>query len=240
MIVADEIRSYPPTERRLGRLWAAGITPASPGLVAFGVLAAAWIGLTVMGPWLARWAQAVVRDGLVAAAEPDGAMMVARGLALRGLAMAAGVGVVMAAVALALQALQLPPRGASSATPGGAPTAPGGPQGGLSDAAGRWSRGALMVALAAVSVMVAVRAALIGAERIAAEGLDGAWGLARAIGWPMLGLLGAAAAFDLVARRASWFRAAWMSRSEMQQELRETEGHPLTRQRRRARRRRHA
>ena len=105
-------------------------------------------------------------------------------------------------------------------------------------------RGTLLAGLALVTVAASLRAVLGRGEELAMGGdlMRTAADVARAIAWPVLAVLTGAAVLDAIARRVAWARAAWMSRRELEEELRETEGHPLARRRRapERRRRRHA
>lgn len=236
--MSDDMRGHPPTERRLARLWAVGATPASPALVAGAVLLSAGVLVTALGPALWRAAGDLLREGLTLASEPETALAGVGLLVLRGALAVAVVALVLAAVALGAQFLQSGPRPASPAAqtvPDGAtvirPALP----------ATEVGRTVVMLALAAVAVAATVRAALMRAGSFA-PGVpleEAARGLVGAVCGPLAGLVLAAALLDTLLRRAAWLRTAWMTRRELEEEARESEGHPVTRRRRAPARRRH-
>ncbi len=237
--MADEIRSHPPTERRLARLWREGITPASPALVAVATMAAAWVIGATLWPLLTSGARGLIADGLALAARPEGALEGARALALRGAATGAALCALVLLVAVLVMAGQAGPRASAD---GGTARPPGAPQQGASptratvDAA----RGTLLAALALVTVAASLRAVLECGEELAMGGdlIRSTADAAEVIAWPVAAVLAGAALLDAIARRLAWARSAWMSRRELEEELRETEGHPLARRRRAPERRR--
>ena len=242
--MSDEARRHPPSERKLARLRAAGSTPASPALVGAAVLVSAWLLLVVGGPAVGGWLGAWVREALRAAAEPaanaEAAPSVARALAFRGALVIAGASVLVLTSALLVQAAQSGPRSEAAPATVSAREGAGAPR------ADAWSRGRplLLCALAAVVIGCTVRAALLGADGLldTSRPLDAAWAMARSVGWPLVTVLVAVALLDALAGRAAWMSGAWMTRREVEEELRDTQGPPLTRQRRgaAARRRRDA
>jgi flagellar biosynthesis protein FlhB len=228
--VADETKRFPPSERKLARLWQAGSTSASPALVASAVLAAAAALIALAAPWIVRCLSAWVREGLLGAARPEAAAEFARSLALRGGLLTAAVGLLVLGVALVAQSAQFGRRAT------GAPATPASREGPTLPRIDTWrgARSVLMVALAAVVVSAALRGVLMGigdafdprepARTFAA--------LAHSVGWPLLVMLMAVAVLDAIAERTGWMRGAWMTRREVEEEMRDTEGHPLTRERR--------
>lgn len=199
--MADESRTYPPTERRLGELRRTGASSASPALVAFSVLAVAWLAAVTLRPMLVDGAVALVSQALRMASEPEAALSGCFALARRaGLAMAV-TGISLLAPALALQILQRDPPGEPSAS--GAPRSSSRP--GVSSGLTRF---ALLTSMAAVGVAAVART-----------------------GWALIGLLAFATLVDTLLRRREWVQVAWMSRREFEDELRATEGRSLTRER---------
>ncbi len=228
--MADDSKRYPPSERRLSRLRQAGSTPASPALVGAAVIVVAGLMATLAWPAMVRWTAAWLHQALHAAGRPETALTTARSIALRGgLAMGA-IGIVALAVALAVQGAQ---RGKHT---GGGSWPPRG-----RDATGaRWidgwrgARAVLVTALALVAVCAAVRGVLMGVDRMA-EWASPAETLATVVmpvAWPLLIVLVAVAVLDAIGGRAVWLRRARMTRREVEEEMRQAEGHPLTRERR--------
>lgn len=227
--MADETRQHPPSERKLARLWRAGSTPASPGPAGAAVIAAGWLLAVAGGPALLRWLSAGVESCLRAAAQPETALTQARMLAVSGGVVAAGVGAIFLAVALIVLIAQSGPRG------DGPPPMPASGREGVPRAeAWRGGRAVLLGCLAAIVVACAVRGALMRAEDVleAQRPLEGLAEVARAIGWPLVVALTGVAVMDAVAERAAWLHGAWMTRREVEEEMRESEGHPLVRGRR--------
>lgn len=230
--MADDIRPHPPTQRRLGRLWSAGITPASPALVALAPLAVAWAVVAMLGSILVEWAGDMVADALRLAAHPEAALAGIRVLVLRAALVTGGLSALIMVAAAAAQTVQGGPR---SSIQSAAPTPPG---------VGQRLRPAFELAhivcnlavlvLAVVTLAAAVRAVLCRAGDLATVRTlpAAAADLASAIGWPVLALLAGVAVLDAIVRRAAWTRMAWMTHREMEDEVREAEGHRLTRQRR--------
>lgn len=227
----DDLRSHPPSERRLGRLWAAGATPASPALVAMAVLLAMTTLILVFGPALWRGAAGLVRAALLLVARPEAALSGARALVLHGLLAPVGILAGLAAVALSVHRLQAGPRPSEPAEQLAEP--------GRAARGVRWSgfdavRMMALGLLAVVGVAVTARAALIHVESFG-PGVpmeEAVRELACAAGAPLLALVVASALLDTLLRRLAWIRSAWMTRRELEDELRESEGHPLTRRRR--------
>ncbi len=241
--MADDIRSHAPTERKLARLWRMGVTPASPALVGAGVLAVAWIAALLAAPALSTWAGGLLRGSFEVAGSPESILPAARAMVLQASAVMATLALAALAVAIVVQAVQAGPRGAASAGVGAGrlPATSGLPR--PSQIVASVARALPILALGAVAVAMAVRAALLEAERLMLGGdlPRAAASLAASIGWPLLLVVLAAAALDAIIRRAMWLGIARMSRRELEEEMRETEGHPLTRRRRDAvRRRAHA
>jgi len=240
--LADEIRSHPPTERRLARLWSEGITPAGPALVALATMAAGCALGATLWPLLAGGARGLIADGLALAARPEGALTGARVLALRGAAVGGALCALVLLVALVAMAAQAGPRAAAGGGTVRPPDASDGAR--RAPAVADAGRGTLLAGLALVTVAASLRAVLGRGEELAMGGdvVATAAQVAQAIAWPVLAVLTGAALLDAIARRVAWTRAAWMSRRELEEELRETEGHPLARRRRapERRRRRHA
>ena len=228
--MADDSKRYPPSERRLSRLWRAGSTPASPALVGAAVIVATGLLVTLAAPVAAGWMSGWVHAALRAAGEPEAALAVAREIALLGGLLAAGVGIFALTAALVVQRMQVRGRAAGARLP------PAGREyASLPRIDGRrLARALLLTGLAGVGVAAAVRGALI--EVAASDELQGpAETLATVIGpiaWPLLLMLLGVAALDAIGERAAWLRDASMTRREVEEELREVEGHPLTRERR--------
>ncbi len=217
--MADESRTYPPTERRLDELRRTGASSASPALVAFAVLAVAWLAAVTLRPMLVDGAVALVGQALRMASEPEAALSGCFALARRAGLVMAVAGISLLAPALALQILQRDPPGQPSAS--GAPRSSSRPA--------VWSgltRFALLTSIAAVGVAAVIRAMLLLAS---AQALSVA-AVART-GWALIGLLAFATLVDTLLRRREWIQVAWMSRRELEDELRETEGRSLTRER---------
>lgn len=244
--MADELRSHPPTSRHLAQLWAQGITPASRVMTGALVVSAAALVTTLIWPWLMTGAQATVREGLVAATRLAGAQVgtglsdavsQARGAALRAWLVVGAFGAVLLVVALVVHRVQLAPRGDGSSEQGfgGRRPAHGG-RIGVSDLG--WAGLSALVAL--VGVLVAGRAAAAGGGTVLvsdpAAALSAAASLAGMVALPLLSALLGCALLDVLVCRAAFWAAALMSRRELQEELRLSEGPPLTRQRRRAKR----
>jgi len=228
--VSDEARRCPPSERKLARLRQAGSTPANPALVAAAVLAASG-GLLVAGGavafgWMSEW----VRASLQAAGDPQTALVVAKGVAFRGALIGGGIALVALVAALAVEAAQSGRRGEAT------PAAPGRRSLSLGPKIDGWrlGRAALLTAVSVVAVAATMRAVLMRApgafdlQRPTAVFVV----LARSVAAPLLIMLIGVAVLDAIYERTAWTRGAWMTRREVEEEMRETEGHPLTRQRR--------
>lgn len=228
--MADEAKQYPASERKLARLWQAGSTPASPALAAVCALASGGALAALVGPHAATWMRGWVETGLLDAGRPEHALRAARALGLQGAAMAAAVGLV---VLVAVLVVQLAQRGSR---PGGPPVAPASTDGPAPPRAEPWrgARALLLVALAGLGVTAAVRGVLMGIADVfdPMRPLGTMMTLAASVGWPLLIMLVGVAVLDAVAGRIAWLRGAAMTRREVEEELRETEGHPLTRERR--------
>lgn len=227
--MADETKRYPPGERKLARLWQAGSTPASQALVGAAVIVTAGLLAALEGPGVVAWMSEWVRGSLRAAAQPDAALEVTRVIALRGGLLIAAIGALAFAGAVAAQIAQ---RGRRSEA---VPAAPGGDRGGLSRVdAWRGARGLLLAGLAAVVLTAAVRGVLMRIEVTfdPHRPLGTLGALAGSVGRQLLVVLIATAVLDAIAERAGWIRGAWMTRREVEDEMREAEGHPLTRERR--------
>ena len=245
--MAGDIRTYPPTGRRLGRLWAAGVTPASQALVGAVVIAVGALAVWASWPAIVAQAQGMMRQSLELAAgavSAEQAAGLASALAWRAAGAVAALGLALVAVALAAHRLQLGPRGdetPGSDTAGGLPAASGLRLGAASTGDAAWLIAAGVVAL--MTAAVGGRAAMAQATGLVQADvprlLDAAAGLAAAVGAPVLAALVGMGLLEWMMRRASFTSAAWMSRREMADELRLSEGHPLVRdeRRRRARRR---
>lgn len=228
--MADEAKRHPPTERKLARLWEAGSTPASPALVGAAVLGTVALLLASGGDSLAAWLASWVREGVRAAAQPGDVVEVARSFAFRGGILISAILVPIATAALVVQIAQAGRRSTSG------PSAPASREDlhGPRFQCRRLGRAVLLIAVAAVLTTATVRAVLFGADalldlRRPAEALAGT---ARSVGLPLVVVLMAVGVLDALAERAAWMREAWMTRREVEEELRETEGHPLTRRRR--------
>jgi flagellar biosynthesis protein FlhB len=215
----------------MARLWSEGATPASRALVGGAVVTTAWLLAFVAGPFALEWCTELVRSGFAAAASPACPQEVAAGLLLRGALPIAMIALTLLAVALLAQMIQRGPR----------------PTGSHIDlAAGRHSssrqgidalqimRAVLMLALAAAAVAGTVCAVVgFAPELLRAEELQPAvGGLVAEVAWPLLLVLVGAAILDAVIGRVAWRQVAWMSRCEVEHEVRQSEGHPLTRLRR--------
>lgn len=228
--MADEHRSHPPTERRLARLWSAGATPASRALVGVAVLATGWGLLMTLGPVAIDWCAELVRQGLSHGADPDAVPSAAGRLVLRAGLMIGVVSAIPLTVALLAQVVQRGPVPAGSAFT--LPAERAGSSARSFDGL-RAMRAILMAALAGAAVAAVVRGALAAApDLLGTEDLGGAAiDLLAAIGWPLLLVLIGAALLDALLGRAAWRRGAWMTHRELEEELRESEGHPLNRER---------
>jgi len=242
--VADEVRSHPPTARRLGRLWARGITPASPALVGALMLSVGALITALAWPWLVAQAGGALTGALAEASRRGGGCVdptlqpilgFARRALLGAWALVAGIGAALLVVAVVAHQVQLGPRGesvpATEDLPGGATPGRARPPGAELGWLG------LSALLPLLAVLVAARAALAGGPALpcadAARALAAAAALAKAVGAPLLAALLGFGLLDLLVRRAEFMAAASMSRRELEEELRMSEGHPLARQRRR-------
>ncbi len=228
--MSDEAKRYPPSERKLARLWQAGATSASPALVAVAVIVTSGLLLALAGPTALGWMSGWIRTGLQAAGQPETALGAVRGIALRGGLMAAGVALIALATALAAQAAQMGSR--DDATP--------------SDSARRdrpralqldgWriARAVMLTAVAGVVVAATLRAALVGVSDVfdLARPMEMFISPGRSVGGALLIVLIGVAVLDAIYERTVWLRGAWMTRREVEEETRETHGHPLTRERR--------
>lgn len=234
--MAAEEKRYPPSERKLARLWAAGSSPANPALVGAAALPVLAALVLLGGEAIAGWIEGWVREALVAASEPATGIAMARVIALRGGLLIAAIGGALLAAALAVQAAQAGRR----STP-----APSAPAGDTEHAAPRFEgwragRALLLAALAAVVVAAAVRAMLVEADALLdlQQPLEALAAIARSVGLPLAAVLIGVAVLDTILGRAAWVQEARMTRREVEEEMRETEGHPLTRDRRSVARRR--
>ncbi len=237
MSVADDAKRHPPSERKLSRLWRAGSTPASPALVAGAVIAAIGLLAVFAGPAVAGRASGWIDGALRAAARPESAMSVLRGIAIEGGLVVATIGAVALAAALAAQVVQIGRRGeATSASVAARGEARPSPIDGWQGA-----RALLLAALGGVVVAAAVRGVLLGigglsefprSADLLQQPMITIGAILSAVVWPLLIVLMAVAALDAIAGRALWLRGARMTRSEVEEEMRDTEGHPLTRERR--------
>lgn len=229
--MADEQRSYPPSERRLSRLWAKGATPASGALVGVAVVAAAWLLALAAGPVALDWGAELVREGFAAAAAPGCPEEAAAGMLLRGLAVIAMVTLTLLSVALLAQTIQCGPKPAGTQI-----DLPEGRQSSTQQGidALQIMRGILMVSLSVAAVAGTVHATVSAApEMLRAADLRCAMSsLVAAVAWPLLLVLVGAAILDALLGRVAWRQVAWMTRRELEQESRESAGHPLNRKRR--------
>ncbi len=236
-MVSDDRRPHPPTERRLARLWAEGVSPASPALVGAAVLVVMMTLTRIFAPIGLSWCLRIARDGLDAAATPATASVVARQSALQGAMAISLITVVPLLVCLLAQTVQRRKASneASVRTPGGGTQTPHQ----CSFDGLRLTRGILMVALVAAGVAAVIRGTLNAAPVLVhADSLFQAGGeLLQAVGWPLLLMMVGVALLDALLGRIAWRRTAWMSRRELEEELRETEGHPSYRERRAKKRR---
>lgn len=248
--MADEVKGHPPTGRRLGRLWAQGITPVSGALVGAVVLGVAALIVALGRPWLVAQAQGALTGALGEAARQVGGHA---GPPLHGMAgghlplqsvlslawrmsagawlIVAGIGAVLLVTAVVAHQMQLAPRGDTGTDMG---RAAGELRGGGGELG--WLGFSALVPL--LAVLVAGRAALAGGAALmvpdAAEALRAAAGLGMAVAMPLLAALWSFGLLDVLVRRSAFMGAAQMSRRELEDELRLTEGHPLTRRHRRA------
>jgi flagellar biosynthetic protein FlhB len=238
-------RTEAPTPRRRQRAQERGMVARSPmATAAASVAGGLGMGAVAAGSlaaWLARpvaalpgrlpaqadlaWGERLIREALVGAAFP--VLVVGAGACAA--AVAAGIaqtGFVLAPSVLAPRAERLDPVAGLARM--------------LSrTAAAEMARGALTVAVAAWVVVGALRD-LAGALAGGGAGtVPGALGVARAVMVPLLGrLLGIGAALgaaDYGWKRWQLEKALRMTRQELREELRETEGDPFWRARRRAR-----
>ncbi len=225
--MAADSRSYPPSQRRLARLWALGVTPASGALVAATALAAGAACCAIAWPSLVSWTQAAIIGTLHAATEIEtgaDALALARGIFIGPGVIVAAIGAVVAVVAIAVHRVQLADRGDASA---GAPASESGGQSSASPAQTGWL--ALGAAVALVAAAVSARTALAHAGVLAAADdpavMLAAWrAMAAAVAWPLLAALVGFGLLDMMMRGAAFTGAAWMSRREMEEELRLTRG----------------
>jgi len=249
--MAEEIRAYPPTERRLARLRALGIAPLSRALVGAAVMVAAWLLLLLAGPALVQWFARVLTGCFEIASTANGlddAQRALGSLTAHTAMIAAVVGVVcLGAAALATQ-VQLAGWGRGGGTPtGGSLPAESGTAARLAPSGRELGWTVMIAGIAVVSVILAARGTLsYGHELMSGGSRELAATTARmalAIGWRVVAALVGLGLLDYLMQRAAVLQAAWMSRREMEEEARLTEGHPLTlerRRRRRSRRLRHA
>ncbi len=230
--MAADTKSYPPSQRRLARLWAQGVTPASGALVAAAALAAGTACCAIAWPWFVGWTEAAIVGSLHAATEIQtggDAVALARGM-LIGVGIIVGMlGAVVAVVAIAIHRAQLADRGDASA---GAPAAENSGQSSASGAQTGWLALSGAVALAvttlAARTALAHAAALAGSDEPAA--MISAWtATAAAVAWPLVAALAGFGLLDMMMRRAAFTSAAWMSRREMEEELRLVQGPDVVR-----------
>lgn len=242
--MADEIKSYPPTERKLATLRALGFIPTSRVLAGAVVIAVAWLGLVAAGPVLVQCSARALRGSfeLAAGADEVGAAQQALSwLGLGGGAIAALAGTLCLAAAVMVTQAQAAGWGRSSGAPTGGSLPGGGvaaPRAGPDLVEAGWL--VMIAAVAMVSVVLAGRGALTYAEELMCGGagkvLEMSAGAVMEIGWRVVAALLAVGVLDYLMQRAAFLRVARMSRREMQDELRQTEGHPLTAERRASRR----
>ncbi len=234
--MAADTKSYPPSQRRLAQLWARGVTPASTALVGAAVVAAGTTCVLIAWPWLTRGAGEALALALnlaASATHAGEAMTLARTLLLWALAVVGLVGAVAVTVALVVHRLQLAPRGDTGYAPG--PSMQSSGTGTPSAAQLAWMLAGAMVALA--STLVAARAALGRSATLPVEDpallMSAARGIGVAMALPLLATLLGFGLLDWLMRASDFARSSWMSRQEMQDELRLTEGPELVRSRRR-------
>lgn len=235
--MADDAKRHPPSERKLSRLWRAGSTPASPALVAAAVIAAIGLLAAFAGPAVVDRVAGWVDVALTEAARPESALSVLRGIAIEAGLVAAVIGAVALGAAIAAQITQIGSRGGAASA---SLAARGEARSSMIDG---WqgARALLLAALGGVAVAAAVRGVLLEIGRLSEtprsaellqEPMTTIGAILPAVGWPLLIVLMAVAALDAIAGRALWLRGASMTRSEVEEEMRDTEGHPLTRERR--------
>ena len=239
--MSGELRQYPPTARRLSRLRQAGIFPRSQVLTTAAVLGVLLVVIAVLSPRLLSilahpFSELLSSAGSVASGEA----LTLQPVLPVGI-MAAGLLVLIWLTALGVSALQ---RGTS---PGG--EAPGRVPFGGPEVSFRRSRVADLAWELVVSAVILFGGAIIIYGQLTAlanlptsdpSALGGAlqgviWAFAWRLGLLMVGL----GLCDYLYQRAIFSQAAAMTRYELQQEVRETEGPWLVRwwQQRRMRRR---
>ena len=242
--MADEIRSYAPTERRLARLRALGFIPTSRALVGAVVIAVAWLGLLAAGPALVDCSARALRGSLELAAgaeEASAAQQALSWLGLRGGAIAALAGIICLTAAVTVTQMQAAGWGRSSGVPTGG-SLPGSraasPRAGPGLGEAGWL--VMIAAVAVLTTVLAGRSALAYAQELMCGGpgqvLETSARAVVNIGWRVVAALLGVGVLDYLMQRAAFLRVARMSRREMQDELRQTEGHPLTAERRAGRR----
>lgn len=225
--MATDTKSYPPSQRRLARLWALGVTPASGALVAAAAIAAAAACCVIGWPWFVTWIETTITGSLRAGTQIQtgaDALALAREMFIGGGVIVGLFGAVVTVVAIAVHRVQLADRGDASA---GASAADSAGQLSASGAQGGWLTLGAAVALAVTTL--AARTAMGHAEALSDTGgpaaMISAWtATAAAVAWPLMaGLLGFGL-LDMIMRRAAFTGAAWMSRREMEEELRLVRG----------------
>ncbi len=225
--MAADTKSYPPSQRRLARLWALGVTPASGALVAAATLAAGAACCAIGWPWFVGWTETAITGALRAATqiETDGdALALARGMFIGAGVIVGLLGAVVTIVAIAAHRVQLADRGDASA---GAPAADSAAQSAASGIQGGWltlgAAVALAVTVLAARTALAHAGALAGSDEPAA--MLAAWtATAAAVAWPLVAALVGFGLLDMMMRRAAFTGAAWLSRREMEEELRLVQG----------------
>jgi len=244
--MADEIRSYPPTERRLARLRSLGIVPLSRALVGAGVIVAAWLLVLLAGPAVAEWFARVLAGCFEIASTATGVDDVRPALgwiAAHTAMIVAVVGLICLGVAALATQMQLGGWGRGAGAPsGGALPAQAGAAARLTPSGREAGWMVMTAAIAVVSVILAARGTLSYGEQLMSSGpreLAAATArMALGIGWRVVATLVGLGLLDCLMQRAAVLQAAWMSRREMEEEARLTQGHPLTLERRSRRLRR--
>lgn len=224
-------RTEAPTPRRLEKAREEGQVPLSREAVGFATLAAAALACLLVLPGLGLGLLRAMRDVLEApGVAPAAALLRAAALVVAPVLLA----VVLGAVAATLAQTGWPARGlrleAGRLNPWAGLTRLLGPE-----ALGELLRTLVKLAAVAVALWVAVDPAMLAAAlalspaRLLERALDGGWDLMLAT----LLAFGALAAADLAWTRLRFLRRLRMSREDIRQELRESEGDPMLKARRR-------
>ena len=235
--MADDLRQYPPTSRRLRKLHEAGMFPYSRVLTTAVVFLSALAAVAFVGPLLLEALSKLLRAALIQA-RPTTALGKLDNSALIVAASAiAGLLLLIWGLAVLTAGLQR----AGSGSPGSAPHLPSGKQAlGLSrpqslDLAWELTLSATILGGAGL-IMAQMWGQIVSAPPDqSAELIVWLRQVGLGFGWRFAVLLAGLGLCDYLYQRAIFSRAASMTRRELEEDIRETEGPWLVRWRRRQR-----